>query len=119
MKDLKVLEEILIKYDVDELWINFKDPFGEDHDKYYEEFYIVKLNAHILNNADFMHADYDITCFFAPKFASDEDEEMQSVEIASNYVAGKEPDHLEGFEKEKVDKKLTLLYRKGEGFLTA
>lgn len=113
MKDKNILLRILEEADIDELWVNFKDPFVGDHDKEGERFYICNYNAAI-GDRKLSDCHFKVWAFFAPNMDSDEEEDVLSV-YSQGRIITNDSGWVKEFESEKPI--LTLLYKKGVGMI--
>lgn len=114
MKSKEKFLEIVTAGDVDEVWVNFQNPFTEDHEKDGEEFYVYKSIKEVGEKA-LADCALRLESFFAPKLNSNNEEEVLTVNLSSVIVTNKEDWGRTKFENNKS--KLTLIYRKGEGIL--
>lgn len=114
MKDKNKLLQVLQQYNIDELWVNFDDSFGKDHESEREKVIIVKHAAYY-GDSDLHKAETTIMTYFAPKYASDEEDDVNQVQTECLTVNGMEELPVQLFNKMKGD--CHLLYKKEAGLL--
>lgn len=112
--DRDALLKVLQKYEVDELWVDFKNPFKykrRGHGLYY--IYII-WNSQDKADKYWGKADTEILILFDPDFDSDEDEVVAAVELMTTYSIGLK--HMLEFAK-SGKRHVTKIYDKETGFI--
>ena len=102
--------EVCRNYDIQEVYINFDNPFTEIHEKWGEEIYVVPKNP--VGTSGALYLEF----VFAPNYASDDKEAVMSIGICTTII--KET----GEKKEEILQNLKnsgfkLIYSLKEGIL--
>lgn len=114
MKSKEEFLKIVEAGDVDEVWVNFSNPFTEDHEKRGDKFYVYKAVKE-LGDIGLAKCELRLEAFFAPKLDSDEEDDVLSVELVSRSLIDKKDWVYEEFKQEEDS--LTLIYKKGVGII--
>lgn len=114
MLDRKKFLNICEECNVDEVWVNFENPFTQEHDKQGEEVFVCEWSNEAQGRG-ISNADSKLTGFFAPKYNSEDEDEILSVDLWCRIVTNSNEYSSEKFAQEKD--KLLLIYRKGDGVI--
>ncbi len=110
--------QIVKKYDIDEVWVNFDEAFDRPHVDYGEVYIIYKKDGH-LGQYELSCANFDIMATFAPTLRTIDIEnfdDSESISLGYMIVPGLDKERVSDFEEMKKDG-FRLLYSKGDGIV--
>lgn len=110
--------QIVEKYDIDEVWVNFDEALDRHHVDDGETYIIYKKDGH-LGQKELLYANYDIMATFAPTLRTADIEdpiESDSIHLSYMIVPGLSEKRVASFERMKKDG-FRLLYSKGDGLV--
>ena len=112
--DREALLEVLKKYEVDELWVDFDNPFNYVRNEHRFDYIYLIWDSQDKADKYWCKADTAIMIIFDPDFDSDEDEVVMAVNLMSSYSIGLE--HMLDFAK-STNRDVRKIYDKGIGFI--
>lgn len=100
----------VLECDIDEVWVNFQNPFEGVHSSSNERFLVYKKDA-FLGDADLG----DASLLLPVAFGGDLESTDFTTDLATHVIYGKDSRAMQCFDQYKRD--CYLLYRKGDGII--